>query len=111
MFLNFLRKLSPRLADHFEEGVPSGQALLLALRGLFGVIISGMAVVAFRFYYHGGMDSDFKAWLSLFGILGVGFLIVLTDMLVRNKQITTLSAVYFGLLLGLLLGNIFVHRP
>ena len=37
----------------------------------------------------------------------IGFLIVLTDVLVRNKQITTISAIYFGLLLGLLLGNIF----
>jgi uncharacterized protein YacL len=32
-------------------------------------------------------------------------LIVLTDILVRNKQITTVSAVYFGLLLGLFLGH------
>src|SRR4029077_12487475 len=29
------------------------------------------------------------------------------DVLVRNKQITTISAIYFGLLLGLLLGTIF----
>jgi uncharacterized protein YacL len=32
---------------------------------------------------------------------------MMTDILVRNKQITTISAVYFGLLLGLLLGTLF----
>jgi uncharacterized protein YacL len=40
-------------------------------------------------------------------ILGVGVLAVVTDVLVRNKQITTISAVYFGLLMGLLLGTLF----
>ena len=37
----------------------------------------------------------------------VGFLVVVSDVAVRNKQITTISAVYFGLLLGLLLGTLF----
>src|SRR5262249_3967989 len=40
-------------------------------------------------------------------VILVGFGIVLVDLLVRNKQITTISAIYFGLLLGLLLGQIF----
>ena len=44
--------------------------------------------------------------MAFFGILLGGLLIVVTDVLVRNKQITTLSALYFGLLLGMLLGNI-----
>src|SRR5262249_13189929 len=34
-------------------------------------------------------------------------LVILTDIWERNKQITTISAVYFGLLLGLLLGWLF----
>src|SRR5262249_47009580 len=59
-------------------------------------------------FRHFGEAGDVAGGLIAFiVILGVGFLTVLTDILVRNKQITTLSAVYFGLLLGLLLGNIF----
>lgn len=46
------------------------------------------------------------AVLALTGIFALGGIIVLSDMLIGHKQITTLSAVYFGLLLGLLLGNI-----
>jgi uncharacterized protein YacL len=39
-------------------------------------------------------------------VVTVGFLVLALDMLIRNKQITTISAVYFGLLLGLLLGTL-----
>ncbi|NBO91416.1 MAG: PIN/TRAM domain-containing protein [Planctomycetia bacterium] len=51
-------------------------------------------------------DDTLQAWLAFSAVLGLGILIVITDILVRDKQITTVSALYFGLLLGLLLGNI-----
>jgi uncharacterized protein YacL len=41
------------------------------------------------------------------GILLFGAFVLFTDLREKQKQITTLSAVYFGLLLGLLLGYIF----
>jgi uncharacterized protein YacL len=75
------------------------------VRGIFGAIIIGLAMVAFS-YVSNQYDDSFDAYLAFFGILGAGFIVVLTDVLVRNKQITTISAVYFGMLLGLLLGNI-----
>src|SRR5207253_1502269 len=40
-------------------------------------------------------------------IMAVGLVAIAVDVLVRNKQVTTISAVYFGLLLGLLLGTLF----
>ena len=75
------------------------------LRGLFGAICIGIAMLAFRHFSEGPGDTA-NGWLAFLCILGAGVLIVLTDVLIRNKQITTLSAIYFGLLLGLLLGNI-----
>src|SRR5260370_9679936 len=39
--------------------------------------------------------------------ISIGLTALAGDMLVRNKQITTISAVYFGLLLGLVLGALF----
>ncbi len=84
---------------------PSGPLLLWLLRGIFGVVVIGMAMVAFRQFNDEAADT-FAGYLAFFAILGGGFLVVLTDLLVRNKQITTISAIYFGLLLGLLLGNI-----
>lgn len=69
----------------------------------------GLAIKAF-YHFNGPDDSPngetFKAWTAFFVILGSGLTIVLLDVWVRNKQITTISAIYFGMLLGLLLGQI-----
>ncbi len=45
--------------------------------------------------------------LAPLGILAIGAIVLVTDVYERQKQITTISAVYFGLLLGLLLGYLF----
>jgi uncharacterized protein YacL len=94
-----------RFSRYFSKRPPSGHLLLWLLRGVFGAICIGMAMLAFRHFSEGPSDTT-NAYLGFFCILGAGLLIVVTDILIRNKQITTLSAVYFGLLLGLLLGNI-----
>ncbi|MBY0229298.1 MAG: TRAM domain-containing protein [Gemmataceae bacterium] len=59
-------------------------------------------MLAFQHFH----ESVAQAWTAFFAILGLGLLVVATDILVRDKQITTISAIYFGMLLGLLLGNI-----
>jgi uncharacterized protein YacL len=41
------------------------------------------------------------------GILAFGSIVLYTDLREKQKKITTISAVYFGLLLGLLLGYLF----
>jgi uncharacterized protein YacL len=37
----------------------------------------------------------------------LGFSVVALDLVIRGKQITTISAIYFGLLMGFLLGSLF----
>src|SRR5262249_44186923 len=54
-----------------------------------------------------GGDNFWGALLAFVAVLAIGGLVVATDILIRDKQITTLSALYFGLLLGLLLGTLF----
>src|SRR4051794_23700248 len=63
-------------------------------------------MIVFRYFQSIGAEETNQAWLAFLCILGAGIFFVVTDVLVRNKQITTISAIYFGLLLGLLLGNI-----
>jgi uncharacterized protein YacL len=100
------QKLVGWVAKDFRTPTRSGHLLLLALRGIFGVLIIGMATFAFSYYMK--TSGDWVSGVEAFAvILVVGALIVVTDMLVRNKQITTISAIYFGLLLGLLLGTLF----
>ena len=94
------------LSSHFEGRPRSGDVLLWLLRGVFGVILVGVAAIAFVNIPEPGKDEIDLRVIAFSGILGLGFLLVLTDILIRNKQITTISAIYVGLLLGLLLGNI-----
>jgi uncharacterized protein YacL len=79
--------------------------LLWLLRGCFAALILGMAVFAFSLFQK--EDEVFTGVKAALVVLGVGSLVIFTDVWERNKQITTISAVYFGMLLGLLLGWLF----
>jgi uncharacterized protein YacL len=104
--LSLARTFWGGLSNRFERRPTSGQVLLWLLRGVFGAIVISMAMIAFRYSSEASPNDPAQAYLAFFGILGLGFLLVLTDVLIRDKQITTLSAIYVGLLLGLLLGHI-----
>lgn len=79
--------------------------IMWVLRGAFGSLVVGVAVFVAGYYAH--HEQVGSAILSLIGIVGLGALVISTDILIRAKQITTISAIYFGLLLGLLLGTLF----
>jgi uncharacterized protein YacL len=87
----------------FQAPMQSGQLLLWSVRVCYGAIMIGLAMAAFGSFFQSNPDLV-QAWTLFFGVLGASALIVLTDVWLANKQITTLSALYFGLLLGLLLG-------
>ena len=105
--LKFLQSILSPLFSGFGTPAPSGALLLWIVRGLFGVIVISVALATFSFITNQGSDYFYVAVVVFVLILVGGFLIVLFDVLLRNKQITTITAIYFGLLLGLLLGNIF----
>jgi len=70
-----------------------------------------MAVISISFFMRGGneatTDDSVKMICVPLGILALGLLVLFTDIREKQKQITTISAIYFGLLLGLLLGYLF----
>jgi len=80
------------------------QMLLWLLRGCFGVLVTGLAFVIFNIVEKVELLS---AVLLGATIIAIGLFIVIVDIALRDKQITTISAVYFGLLLGMLLGTLF----
>lgn len=103
----------PKVSSVFFSGLRilhvvthSDQFLLLILRSCFGATVIGLAWIASTFAFNAG--DAFSGWMWFAGTVAVGFLVIAADMLIRNKQITTISAIYFGLLLGLLLGKLFV---
>lgn len=79
--------------------------LLWLLRGCYLLILIGIAAVAFNHYY--SLDDTANGVKSVLIILLIGGTVLLTDLWEKSKEITTISAVYFGLLLGLLLGSLF----
>ena len=81
--------------------------LLWLLRGLFVAIVLGMAVAAFTTFSDALGKGPWPGIAATTTVLVIGGLVLFTDLWERNKQITTLSAIYFGLLLGLLLGWLF----
>lgn len=79
--------------------------LLLLLRIAYAVLVVGMAALASAFFVE---DKNVPgAVLAPLAVLAIGGVVLLTDVREKQKQITTVSAVYFGLLLGLLLGYLF----
>jgi uncharacterized protein YacL len=107
MVPGWLRRWGKGLGERFKGPTQSSNLVLWVLRGCFGAIIIGMAWVAFQYFMSGSRPDSTRGMQAFVAILGIGFIVLATDLLVRNKQITTISAVYFGLLLGLLLGTLF----
>jgi uncharacterized protein YacL len=91
--------------------------LLWLVRFCFIIAILGALIVGGLTYFAenrvreaaGEMQYDYRiTGMVAFGIIFViAAIAVSSDLFVRHKQITTLSAVYFGLLLGLVIGSLF----
>jgi len=85
--------------------------LLWLLRGCFAVSVLGVALYSFVFFNSeiseeagGGLFAGLVAALV---VVGMGGLVLFTDLKEKSKDITTITAIYFGLLLGLLVGWLF----
>jgi len=79
--------------------------LLWLLRGFYAALLVGIAGVFFAFFY--ADDNPGGGLLSAATVLALGAVVLATDVREKNKQIGTISSVYFGLLFGLLIGYLF----
>ena len=74
---------------------------LIILRCIFLLVAGGISALV-----NSQLGSQKPAWLpwTVFcGIMGLALAVIFTDIYVRRKQIATITAVYFGLLIGVLL--------
>ncbi len=79
--------------------------LLTLLRVAYAVLLIGMAIISVSFFV--GTEDVAGMIFAPLGILLIGGVVFVTDVREKQKRITTISALYFGLLLGLLLGYLF----
>jgi uncharacterized protein YacL len=103
--ISFLQKLG----GYSGGSATSGGYLVWLLRLAFGAISIGWAIVAFMYYNEPPQQNLGLALAAFFGVLLTSLTVVTADLSVRNKEITTVSAFYFGLLLGFLLGTLFAN--
>ena len=78
--------------------------LISILRVGFIAVIAALAVRITKLV---GPTNALLTALSFIGILLAGVVVVVVDLLTPRKKIQTISAVYFGLIVGLLLSSLF----
>jgi uncharacterized protein YacL len=92
-----------------DEALP-GKMVLLGFRGLFAALI--IAVASGLLYYYEleaakANQITSQGVVIFFAVVALGIIVIGADVLAKNKQITTVSAIFFGLLMGFLLGTLF----
>jgi uncharacterized protein YacL len=93
------------LTTKFEEWFHSTNKLLLLAR----VLLIAMCISIGTDIFVYGLDSSHLT-VGIIGallILSLGLIVIFVDTWIKEKEITTLSAIYFGLLLGFLIGWLF----
>ena len=93
------------MSNKFDELFAGSKKLLWLARFLVFALTASIAADALVF----GMDHERYALGIILAVIIVAACVgvILIDLLTRNKEITTFSAVYFGLLLGALMGSFF----
>jgi uncharacterized protein YacL len=82
--------------------------LLWLIRGAYVALIAGIALFAATLVIpQEGQPVGASVVLAPLSILALGGFVLFYDLREKQKQMTTISAVYFGMLLGLLLGFLF----
>ncbi len=80
---------------------------LIVLRCTFVVVAAGLAVIVISSGLHRS-DSPLMAWGVFFGVMAIALVAIAVDMAIPRKRLDTISAVYFGLIVGLFLAYV-VH--
>jgi uncharacterized protein YacL len=98
-----------------DEALP-GKMILLGFRGLFAALVIAVAS-GFLYYYDFQSRRELvperanqitsEGRLIFVAVLVLGAIVIGADVVAKNKQITTVSAIFFGLLMGFLLGTLF----
>ena len=86
------------------SGAPTPNFLMLVVRGVFIALAIGIATGSLL--YFDDKQQLGIGWLTFSMLLALSIFVIVADTLARNKQITTISAIFFGLLMGFLLGHL-----
>lgn len=77
--------------------------LLYMIRALFVLVVAGLAVRIARTVAENQMANPY---LVFFGLLVAAVVLMVADILTPRKRIQTISAIYFGIIVGVLLSDL-----
>ncbi len=78
---------------------------LIVLRFVFVMVATGLGVSLIKAEVVPS-DPPWMAWVVLGGMISVALVVIATDIVIRRKQLDVISAVYFGLIVGLFLSYV-----
>lgn len=81
--------------------------LLWLLRGCYAALVFGLAVFTFVIFLDMESGGTTSGLIAAATVVAVGAIVLATDVKEKGKDITIISALYFGLMLGLLVGWLF----
>lgn len=76
--------------------------LLHIIRAVFVLVVAGLGVRLVPIF---GETKAVYGWLGFCAVLGLAFAVVIADYLVPRKRIQTISAIYFGVIVGVILSD------
>ncbi|MGE3820939.1 MAG: PIN/TRAM domain-containing protein [Isosphaeraceae bacterium] len=76
--------------------------LLHIIRAVFVLVVAGLGV---RLVPIIGQTKGVYGWLAFCGVLALAFAVVIADYLMPRKRIQTISAIYFGVIVGVILSD------
>ena len=77
--------------------------LLILIRAVFILVVAGLGVRTARIV---GEHQLANPYIVFIGIMLVAVMVVVVDLLTPRKRIQTISAVYFGVIVGIFLTNL-----
>lgn len=81
--------------------------LLLIVRAFFAALLIGVALLAFNLFEEVTLETGIGVWLGMLAgatVFTLGAVVLFFDIRQRRKDIGAISAIFFGVMLGMLLG-------
>ena len=79
---------------------------LIVLRIVFLMVASGIGVYCAKAVFVSPLDSQWDRWFTFGATLGGALVLITADFFVRRKSVAVISAVFFGLVVGLFLAYV-----
>jgi uncharacterized protein YacL len=80
--------------------------LLIVIRAVFVLVVAGLGVRMARLVGETGTGSPYLAYVVFLGMMATAIALVAVDLWTPRKRIQAISAIYFGIIVGVILSDL-----